>query len=172
MATVTNVGHVNNAIRLAQRVGNIYIGIGGSVAWPNENKPPEEDIMTNEIPNLIGMKRAEVVSIARLIPDDENFNGTHIEYGGKRYELVPQSKAYEKQARFVYISATIAPDELSSDYYRVVGLLTNPIFKDGITGDVVPAESIISQGNLEMYENRKPVDRTSLKINEQFIIEA
>lgn len=172
MATVTNTGHVNNAIRLTQNVGNIYIGIGGTNEWATPSMPPEEDPTTIQLGTIIGMKKADTVSLARLIPDTENFTGSYIQYAGKKYELVSQRDAYKKDAHFVYVKATIEPGDLPTGSYRTVGMFTSPKFATGVTGDVIPAESIVSQGSLEMFENRVALDRTNLKINEQFIIEA
>lgn len=172
MAIVTTAGHVNNAIRLTDEVGKLYIGIGGTGEWNNPSIPPEENKTQTTIPTFIGMKKADTVSLARLVPDTETPPANVINYGGKKYELVSRKDAYNKQAEYVYVKATISPDDLPAGAYRIVGLLENPTLGEGVTGDAIPANKVISQGVLSMYENRIAVDRTNLKINEQLIIKA
>lgn len=162
MATVTTIGHINNAIRFTQKIGNIYVGIGlGGTSKTNDT-----------ISNLYGLRRADMVSLARMIDPSENFSGSYISYGGNKYELISQGDAYKKNAHFIYVKASLAPDELNGNTYDTVGIYTDPKFKLGVTGDIVPSDSIESTGYLEMYDSREPVDRTTLKITEQFIIEA
>ena len=55
MATVTTIGHINNAIRFTQKIGNIYVGIG--LGGTSKTK--------DTISNLYGLRRAEMVSLAR-----------------------------------------------------------------------------------------------------------
>ena len=172
MAIVTTAGHVNNAIRLTEEVGKLYIGIGGTEEWTSPTTPPAELDTQTTIPTFIGMKKADTVSLARLVPDTETPPANVIEYGGKKYELVSRNDAYSKGAMFVYVKATIAPADLPVGKYRIVGLLENPTVNSGVTGDAVPANQVKSQGILSMYENRVAVDRTNLKINEQIIVKA
>lgn len=162
MATVTTIGHVNNAIRFTQKIGNIYVGIG--LGGKSKN--------TDAISNLYGLRRAEMVSLARMIDPSENFSGSYVTYGGNKYELVSQDDAYNKNAHFIYVKASLAPDEISGNIYDTVGIYTDPKFAQGVTGDIIPSDSVESPGYLEMYDSREPVDRTTLKITEQFIIEA
>lgn len=162
MATVTTIGHINNAIRFTQKIGNIYIGIG--VGGTSKTK--------DSINNLYGLRRAEIVSLARLIGPDENFSGSYVEYGGNKYELISQNNAYKQDAHFIYIKANLSPDELNGNTYDTVGVYTDPKFKQGVTGDIIPSSSIDNPGYLEMYDSREPVDRSAIKITEQFIIEA
>ena len=162
MATVTNIGHVNNAIRLTNQISNIYIGLGTGGVDTNETK----------LNTFLGVRRADTVSLARLIPATETYTGSYVLYGGNKYELVSQANAYIKKANYVYIKTTLAPDELPGKSYDTVALLTSPTFKVGVTGDVVPSASVVNQGFLEMYETREALDRSNLKVTEQFIIEA
>lgn len=162
MATVTKTGHVNNAIRFIEKIGSIYVGIGVNGVSNNE------DAFTN----LYGVKRAEVVSLARLIDPSENFLGSFIEYGGNKYELVSQGEAYNKNAHFIYVKASILPDELQGTSYDTAGILTSPKFSPNVTADIIPSSSIENQGYLEMYDSRDVIDRSAIKITEQFIIEA
>ena len=162
MATVTTTGHINNAIRFTENIGNIYIGIG--VGGTSKNQ--------DYLVNLYGLKRAEMVSLARLISPDEKFSGSYVEYSGNKYELVSKNNAYNKNAHFIYIKASLSADELKGTTYDTVGVYTYPKFKQGVTGDVIPINAVDSPGYLEMYDSRSPVDRSNLKITEQFIIEA
>lgn len=162
MATVTKTGHVNNAIRFTEEIGSIYVGIGVN------GVSNDDDAFTN----LYGVKRAEVVSLARLIDPTENFLGSYVEYGGNKYELISRGEAYNKNAHFVYVKATILPDELQGVEYDTAGILTNPTFSPNVTADIVPSESIENPGDLEMYDSRASIDRSTIKITEQFIIEA
>ena len=162
MATVTTIGHINNAIRFTQKIGNIYVGIGlGGTSKPNDT-----------ISNLYGLRRAEMVSLARMIEPSENFSGSYVTYGGNKYELISQNDAYKKNAHFIYIKASLAADEINGNTYDTVGVYTYPKFKQGVTGDVIPISAVDSPGYLEMYDSREPIDRSNLKITEQFIIEA
>ena len=172
MAVITKNGHVDNAVRLYNKARTMYVGLGnGKTEWSNASVPGTEDETLTELPELVGMRLATKVSLARPLPEGSEATST-ITYAGTVYELVAVGDAYQKDAEYLYVSAVINPSDLPAGSYRSIGLFTDPTFQDGVTGDAVDAGKIISQGTLHMYENRVSFDRTNASVNEQFMIHA
>lgn len=172
MAVITNNGHVDNAVRLYNKARTMYVGLGNKTTeWSNPSVPGSEDVATTSLPELVGMRLATQVSLARPLPDGEKAQNT-ITYAGVTYEIVAIADAYTKNAEYLYVSANIKPSELPAGKYRSVGLFTDPQFQDGVTGDAVDSTKVKSQGTLHMYENRVAFDRTNVTVNEQFLIHA
>lgn len=67
--------------------------------------------------------------------------------GGSYYELVGLSEAYARKATYVYISTDIEEDDFYKNRYRTVALTSNPLFKQDTTGNAVPADITLQNGN-------------------------
>lgn len=170
MAIITTAGHVDNAIRFFNQSSNMWVGLGKSdSAWSNENVPDPEDSSTTKFTGLLGMRKATDISLAIKVPTGTTGSNI-ISYGGETWQLVSASDAQSTGANYVYVSTTIGKDELTSGTYRQVGLFLNPTFKTGVTAVAVTGDNVVSQGTLEMYENRTPLNKTNADVIERFIL--
>ena len=169
MAILTDISKIDNAIRLYKDAQSMYFSIGGSTTEWSSTVPPEPLSTQNSIPELIGMKKVNNVSLA--IKVDTATGDNIISYNGNNFQLVGLADAYSKKATYVYIASTINSVDFSAPTYRIVGLTNNPAFKPGVTGDTIPSELITDEGNYQVIDNVSAVDRTSLDINEFVIIQ-
>lgn len=157
---ITNAAHTARAISFVTS-GDIYYGIGKTSAWEgNEDDtsfvPPEPDINADNLEELIGMKKAERVTLVK--PDD---NGD-IEYSGIRFKTVSVDNAIEEKARWVLIETTIAFKDLPPTDYRQIGIYSHVRPKSTATNsDILLAKDIENVGILEVINNRKVVTRQS-----------
>lgn len=171
MSTITNVGRVANALRLYKQASVMYIGLGNSASeWDNPKLPATEVSTQTELPALLGMKKVARISLARLADDTTPTTATKIKFDSRDFELVSVTDAPTKGGYYLFVEAKFEPTDFTGGTYRSIGLFTNPVFKEGVTGEVVPAGSITSQGTLEMYENRQTMSLGSASIAQQFMI--
>lgn len=170
MGLVTIDGHVENAKRFFQGTGKYYIGIANDNPKATEGGF-EESEDTRELQGLIGLKRVDRLSLAYLLPEGES-RPNAIKHGGREYMLSTFEDAYDNDARYVFVSAKIKSDDFEFGSYAQVGLLSNPVFKQGVTGDAISTQNITSQGVLNVYENRDAVDKQpGVSFVEQLMIE-
>lgn len=157
---ITNAAHVARAISFLNS-GDIYLGIGKTSAWSdNEDDtdfiPPEPDINATNLEELIGMKKAERVTLVR--PDEAG----DIAYSGLKFKTVNIEQAVSEKARWILIEATIAFNELPPTDYRQIGVFSHVKTKPGsLNKEVLLPKDIEDVGILEVLNNRKVVTRQS-----------
>lgn len=173
MALITKTGHIDNAMRLYNKASSMYVGFGNAnTEWQDASKPPAENYDTKSLPELLGMHKVTKVSLATPLKSGQTSDNT-ITYGGIKYQLVDFNSADSLNATFLYVSAVLEPDELGgTGTYRSVGLFTDTQVSSGVTSDAVPANKIVNQGRLQVVENRVAFNRSSVTVEEQFLIEA
>ena len=157
---ITNTAHCARALALAESK-NIFFAIGKQEPWSNDENetgfiPPEPDVDATNLDGLIGMKRAERVSL--VIPDE---NG-EFEYQKIRFKTLTKEEAFKKKARWVLIETTIFYDELPPVPYRQIGVfsMVKPVAGKEISKVLMP-EDIEDVGILEVLNNRRAVTRQS-----------
>ena len=154
MAITTLKGHVSRAYDFYNKP-NKYFGIGKTTPWDNEMTPPTPTI-NDDMVEVVGYKLIE--SLFMVIPDD---NGELV-YRDTKWKIVPADQAYEKGARWVYVSTHVSYTELTTNIsYRQIGLYTNLEKAEGVpTGKsiLLPSE-VGNPGILEVLDNRPPIYR-------------
>lgn len=118
MAIVTEGAHVSRALDFFVKP-NIYVGIGKSTPWNDEDTPPTPTSDITELEEIIGYKKVEATYL--VIPDETN--GT-ISYRDTKWSVVSQSEAMAKNAKYVYLETSIRYDELPLIAYRQIGLFS------------------------------------------------
>lgn len=119
------VGMVDSAIRFKSSP-TLWVCIGRSTPWEDENAPPDENDFENhpEYLNItmpeepIALKRIDFAGLA--VPDA---NGD-IRYHDQRYSYVPDADAISLLARWVYIRASLDYYERNSAGTIVIGQTT------------------------------------------------
>lgn len=166
--------HIDAAIRLQEKQNTAYIAIGKTSAWADDNNPPNEDMYADSLTEVVGYKKVKQFSLARPLgegEDPDNLQYPVITYAQQQWVLIPKTKAYEEEARWLYIEAEITPDDLPLGNYRQVGLHTGLTPKAGVTKQNLLPSEVADVGVLKFIENKEPQNRTSsIYVTEQFIV--
>lgn len=165
---ITNTAHCSRALALMEQ-GNLFFGIGRTTPWEYENEegfiPPEPDLDAENLDELIGLKKAERVSM--VIPDE---NG-EIEYANIKFKTLTKEEALKLKSRWVLIETTIYFEELPPVAYRQIGLFSRVTPVTGMeNSNLLLPKDIKDIGVLEVINNRKAVTRQSDTKDTYFII--
>ena len=165
---ITNAAHCARALSLYES-GDIFFGIGRTEPWGNENLegfiPPSPDLDATTVDQLIGMKKAERISMVMPDPD-----GT-IEYASIRFKTLTKEQALANKARWVLIETRINFEELPPVSYRQIGVFSRVTPMAGSEGkNVLLPSEIQDVGILEVLNNRKVVTRQSDTKDRYFMI--
>ena len=156
---ITNTAHCSRAMALVEQ-GNIFIGIGRTSPWENENDegfvPPEPNLDAENLDELVGMKKADRVSM--VIPDETG----DIEYAKIKFKTLSKEEALKQKSRWVLIESTIYFEELPPVSYRQIGIFSRVKAKSGRENSkILLADDIEDVGILEVLANRKVTTRQS-----------
>lgn len=142
--------------------GDLWMVIGGTAAWPDDNTPPAPAISETSVNTIIGAKKASGNLVVR-----DDINGTYSFLIGSTLTkwriLADIDEAIAEESSSVLIQSTILGDELPLVDFREVGVYRGLVKEAGVdSGKVALIPSEISDyGNLELIEYRKPVSRTA-----------
>lgn len=168
MAVTTLKGHVNRA-RDFYNKQDIYFALGKGTPWTEADRTPATPgrqiidemsppvpMNTDELKEPIAYKKVE--TMFHVVPDD---NGTLV-YKDTKWKIVEPHNAITEGARWVYISTTVAYNEVPTNIsYRQIGCYTGLRKKQGVsTGKyaLLPTE-VEDAGVLEVLDNRRAIYR-------------
>ena len=138
------------------RTGNVWIGIGKSTPW-NETDTVPEVSGASTLTEPIGFKKAEKLSF--VVPEAE---GDIVQFE-QRWRQVPEEEGRQSLARWVYVAAWIAGDELPAVSYRqsaiVTGLTLAPETPPGKLA--VTAAEVAEPGLSLVVNHRSPIHRAA-----------
>ena len=160
--TTTNM-RILNALNLKNE-DNIYLAVGKTSVWADENDPPTPLVTQTEIEELIYIKK---ISIKQLVTIDDPYDtyGIDIEIDGINYNYVLDDEAFTKTGNKVYLSVTISYDDIAptTTSFRQIGLLRNPRDSDDdlLTDVEYLAADVADQGQLLYVDNRTVISRDS-----------
>lgn len=165
---ITNSAHCARALSLVEQ-GDLYFGLGKTSPWEGEDEPnfvpPEPDMDATTVEELVGMKKADRVSM--VIPSEDG----EIEYSSLRFKTLTNEQAFDQKARWVLVECNISFEELPPVSYRQIGLFSRVIPKEGYEGKLVLlSDEIKDVGILEVLNNRKVVTRQSDTKDTYFMI--
>jgi len=174
VAIETLNSHVMAAKSFKNDLPNLWYVMARPTPWDDEEIPPAENMETTALDTPIGYKKFEQ---AQLIVPLNNVSGTtplgnEIIYKGQQWQIVPDSEAFEKGARWVYLTVTIQLDDLPYSMFRQIGVIKglqpNPSF---IQYDSLAPNQVDDAGVLLAYDNRLSQRYTSdVKIQEDIVI--
>lgn len=172
MAISTYNSHIDVAKYYAGLQSSTFFVIGRTTAWSNEEAPPTPDPKTKNIEEVIGYKQASVVSLCRPIREEEEPAYETVEYGDRTWVLIPEDKAFEEEAKWLYYYTEIKGDELPTGFYRQVGVYVNLEANTEISKpNLLPGE-VKEKGTLVLFDNRQPMNRVEKGTSiERFIVE-
>lgn len=171
MAIATNNSRVYASLQLKNKKDSMYLVIGKTSPWTNEDAPPATDPNTSTLQEVVGYKKVSKASLCReYVADDENKYPV-ISYGTRKFTLIPDEDAYREKAWMVYIESEIVGDELPLGTFRQVGLHTDLVPKTGVDKDALLPSEVTNAGILQFFENRQQQNRTAeITVREKFIV--
>jgi hypothetical protein len=169
MPVTPYTGMVDSAIRF-KSLPSLWLCIGRSTPWTDENAPPDENDFDN-FPEYLSMTMPEEpIALKRIdfaglcVPDIDG----DIKYQNQRYKYVPDVDAVSLLARWVYVRASLDYYERNSagaivigqTTYRqaclISGLVPLPPYKEE---NVLAPNQVASWGRLVCVVNMPPRDR-------------
>lgn len=135
--------------------GTLFIGIGKSSAWSNDNAPPTPDVNSTGIVEAIGYKQ---VDVKEFVVQDPSGN---IEYLGQTWKILSAEDAATQNSRWIYVKAQINYTELPTTTYRQIGIFSGLQKQSSASGKsaLLPAE-VANVGVLEVIDNTTPNTRS------------
>jgi hypothetical protein len=134
-------------------LSNIYVGVGRTTAWEDENDPPTPSSNIEEIEELLIYKKPD--KIAFIVPDEDE--GTITVLGNKYRELTLE-EARTLQSRLMLISVTFSTSDFGGiANYRQLGVFAYVIPTTGNEAKtVLLPEEIDDPGYPIHFANRSP----------------
>ncbi|AII28433.1 structural protein [Enterococcus phage EF24C] len=171
MAIATNNSRVYASLQLKNKQDSMYLAIGKTTPWTNEDAPPAPDPTTTTLTEVIGYKKVARVSLCReYLPSDDSKYPV-VSYGSRKFTLIPDEDGYKEQAWMVYVEAEITGDELPTGTFRQVGIHTDLVSKASSEKKALLPTDVTDAGILQFFENRQQQNRTSdVILKEKFII--
>lgn len=142
---------------------SLWIAIGRTTPWPNENLPPAEAPGDSAIAETISYVRPSVISLARPVS-----SGGDATISRQQYLFVADADAYTQYARFIYFKALFDPAEtpgLPLNTFRQSAIFSGLTPAAGHENDqwLIPAD-VAATGILEYSANHAPVSGPSAQI--------
>lgn len=140
---------------------DVWIGIGRSAAWPDDNNPPAEDLGVTALDTPIAYKK--ILTKFLVIPDGA---GT-LQFKNQNYTIVTVADAFTQGVLRTYMEMSFDYDEIPLTTFRQVGIFRGLVPATGFGSQLVllPAQ-VGSTGALISYSNIKPepraIDRKNL----------
>lgn len=166
-------GMVDAAIRF-KNLPQLWLAIGRTTPWVDETQPPNENDFQNhpeflsyvQPDELIGLKRIEVAQLC--VPDT---NG-EVRYRNQRYKLIDDIEAMDRQARWVYIRASLDYVEKNTAGVGIIGFVTYR--QTAIMSDIKPLtpykdETVLAPDQVEVYPADYPIARLRGKVKGRMV---
>jgi len=141
---------------------NLYLAIGRTTPWDDENNPPTPSVSDIQVTELIYIKKITVKHLAILDTPYDAY-GIDVSVGGYDYNYVADEDAYSLAIPKVYLSTSIFFSDIAptNTSFRQIGILLNPqdVYGSNLTGIEYLAASVGDQGELLYLENREVITR-------------
>lgn len=177
MAVTTLEGHVQRAIDFTKKSDVYFVLARKSSEWTEDDRTedtpstitisdsnPPVPISTSVLTDIQGYKKVETTYLVRPTLKDET---PDISYQDSNWKIIPEAKAVSEGARWVYLTSTVAYDELPTDMiYRQVGILSGLVRSESAKSSgkySLTPDEVESNGILELIDFRKPVYREADK---------
>lgn len=153
MGKVTDLGRTQRAIDFKSH-SSIWLAVGQTSAWPDEDNPPDEEVDISTIDEVVGYK---LLTESWLVKEDAD--GV-LEVGGTFYSKVADVNANTEKPVHLYLKFEIEPDELTIATYRQIGIFVDLVPSEGnASKSSLLAAEVSSVGRLVYTSNELPVTR-------------
>lgn len=170
MATATTQAHVESAINFVKNNSDkLWLELAKDTAWGNENAPDPEIPNVTDIANSLAFIKVSEVHLVYPSGTSETKTDSpnNIIYKGKQWTVTDEAHAYDNNARYALLKATINAGDLPYIQYRQIGVRLGTKVYDETKEDAVTPDYVSDKGTLIAYENRKLAsltDETQLEI--------
>lgn len=168
-STSTMAKQVSDALSFVQK-NTVWIGIGRTTAWTEENSPPAPSLTAMSVEEVVGLTLPEAKKLA--VPD--NVNGTITILGQKWRILEPPYDDLEELvdlgARYAYVAGWLMYDQFPVVTFRQEAVLVGVQLAEGVPpgSDVLLPAQVASYGYPVVITNRIPYQR---KVEQKEFIE-
>lgn len=157
---IVSLHRVNNAIRYLNSVdGNLWMVIGGTAVWPDDNNPPLPEKATTSVNTPIGAVKATVEWVVADPEGEYIFNTS----AGETYwtAMSDEAEARVRNCKWVLMRGSVS-STLPLTTFREIGFFSGLTPAAGHESETVLLPSEIDDyGYLESLEYRRPVSRDS-----------
>lgn len=151
--TITTLGRVSMAKNF---LGNdIWICIGRTTPWNDEDSPPEASVDTTSIDEPIIYKKINQKYHVRPVTSDGDF---YID--GQWYRIISESEARSTKSAYTIVVATIAYNDIGDDSvtYRQAGLYCYLVPREGYENyTLLTPDQVADAGWMVWYANFEPI---------------
>jgi hypothetical protein len=138
MGKLTTIGRGQRGIDFFRGRTSIWVGLGRTTPWPDEDNPPSESVSASAVDELFGLRLFEEAS---LVIESETGSITH---EGKTYARVDESQLDEFPTNLLYVKFVVEPDQFPGIDYRQYG-----VFVDAIPGQGFSDYSALTPGQFQ-----------------------
>lgn len=110
----TYIGRIFKALELKGQT--LWIGVGRTTEWDDENNPDDVSPTAEDIEEAVVFVKASTSLVKRVD------SGEDLLVGGVKFDLVDDGDAYDDNAHFVYVYATLDGPTMSYGDYRQKGI--------------------------------------------------
>lgn len=159
MATVaTRQAPAYIARMLYNQASTIYIGLGKSSPWNDENQVPDNSDTSTSLDEPIAYTKAQKVYLCK--PSLTGGEGT-VNFGGNYYTIITDTSALDKDAYYIYASADFKFDSFKKDIqFRQVGLFINFLPRKDVMSTIILPSQVDKLGTMLSISNNKLVNIT------------
>ena len=169
MPVITENAKVELAKFVVNQQQSMYLVLGRTSAWSNEQVPPEAVSSTTQLDEIIGYKRVSKAVLVRPTRETDT-NKEKVTFNNNSWTIINQEDAIKEGAKWAYFESKVVGNELPLGTYRQVGISINvkPINQKSA---LLPSE-IEDKGTLLFYDNKQFQNRTNDVSNlERLIVE-
>ena len=148
---VTNVGRTMRLADFLKRKDSIWFAFGKTSEWADENNPPVPNVNADTVEEISGLKKAR-----KVVAVKEDPSGV-IEYDGKKWTGIDDSRLFDEKAKYCYIEVLLESQELTASSYRQIGVFEG--LRTGSTAQFITKTQVTDWGKMIILLNRKKVLR-------------
>lgn len=143
---------------LYNKSSTMYIGLGKSTPWNDDNNVPDNSDDAVSLDEPIAYTKAQKVYLCKLATTSGE--GT-IAFGGNYYSIVTDTTRLDSNAKYVYASAEFSFESMKKDtQFRQVGLFIDFVPNDGVESKIVLPSQVAKLGTMLSISNNKLVNIT------------
>lgn len=167
----TNYARVLSALSMRDK-GNFFIELAKTSAWNDDAHPDTEDPTTQTLPETQAfIKASKVIPVYKgetsSSPDDTD---SYIVYKGTKWLFTDDANAYNNNAHYLLIQATLDVQELPPFTYHQIGVRQGASIPANTNS--ATADAVTNKGILISYDNISGQNYTNaLKIKVSYIME-
>lgn len=160
MGTVATKGAQAYVAKLLyEQAPNIYIGLGKSSPWNDENNVPNSNPNATALDEPILYTKAQKVLLCKPLAEKTD---SSVQFGAKFYEPVPDSTQIDPDANCVFAYSKFNYEDIQKEIqFRQVGLFVGLIPNDRVTSTIILPTQVGALGTLLSISNNKLVNITA-----------